>query len=264
MQLSLVGFVDTWEFLQAFKWVPERGGSRKHSFGRGLGCGAPRSEVQQERSRGFSPPNGLGVWESVMSSPSGVRDWALAENVFRASRLDVCRKLTSCQNTFVNGKTIAFDRLERGSPLLWIRLCAGTKKLRTPCGVLWRLKAGKWRLSLCRTVLCRTCWVGCYKMLILCNRPVYTFTLTSRQQYQNERKELKSKYSSVDDNIVKVGIAISQHDWEYFDTEARRHLPEFLRNSTLTRLTGWRTASQTTHNNSFRDEPFGCNRLHRY
>jgi len=52
---------------------------------------------------------------------------APAENDFmafqasqNASRRNVCRKLTSCQKNFVNGKTIAFDRLWGFQPTTWL------------------------------------------------------------------------------------------------------------------------------------------------
>jgi len=52
-------------------------------------------------------PTDYGVWGNVISSPCRVRDVAPTENgfsSFNASRnVSVCRILTSCQKTFING-----------------------------------------------------------------------------------------------------------------------------------------------------------------
>jgi len=87
------------------------GAPRRHGWGRGLGgkgvtLKAAPSEALKAPSQ--DAPTDCGDRENVMSSPSGDRGGA--ENRFsafrasqNASRRDVCRKLASCQKTFING-----------------------------------------------------------------------------------------------------------------------------------------------------------------
>jgi len=64
---------------------------------------------------GFPLFNQLLVWGSVrglgqspLAARNGFSDFQASQN---SSHCDVCRKLTSCQKTFVNRKTTAFDHL---------------------------------------------------------------------------------------------------------------------------------------------------------
>jgi len=98
------------------------------SAGKGIrGATQKRRGVESiENEEGF--PNWLWSLRSVVSSPSGVRSGAWPKTDFsafraseleNASRWDVCRKLTSFQKTFVNGYTIAFNRLAALQSTRW-------------------------------------------------------------------------------------------------------------------------------------------------